>query len=154
MRILVISDSHGNERNLRRALFRQPSAKLVIHLGDGSDDLDNVSMEFPDRQYIHVRGNNDWSSPLPVEGEITVEQVKIFYTHGHKYNVKYGLYDLVGEARRRHAQVALFGHTHVAFTDYDDGLYLMNPGSLHGWDASYGTLDLTAQGIVTNIIPI
>lgn len=154
MRILVVSDSHGDSHHLRQAVRRQSMAKLVIHLGDGADDLDDIRVEFPNRQFIQVRGNNDWSSPLPLEGEITVQGVKIYYTHGHKYNVKYGLYDLVREARRRDAQVALFGHTHTPLLDYEDGLYLMNPGSLYGWEASFGTLDLTPQGIVTNIIPI
>ncbi len=154
MRILVTSDSHGNTHNLRRAIMSQPSASLIVHLGDGEQDVQDLIPEFPERQFIGVRGNNDWSSTLPLEGEITVEQVKIFYTHGHKYNVKYGLYDFICEARRRHAHVALFGHTHTPCIDYDDGLYLMNPGALSGWDCSYGTLDLSPQGIVSNIITI
>lgn len=154
MRILVTSDSHGNYLNLRQAIFSQPSARLVFHLGDGSQDLDMVMQEFPDRQFVQVRGNNDWSCALPSQGEIMVEHKRIFYTHGHKYNVKYGLYDLSQEARRRQADVVLFGHTHTPLTDYDDGLYLMNPGSLTSWDATYGILDITPQGIVTNIIPI
>lgn len=154
MRILVTSDSHGNFRNLRQAVLAQPSAQLIMHLGDGADDLEDVRLEFPERQFLQVRGNNDWSSALPLEGEITLQQTKIFYTHGHKYNVKYGLYDLAQEARRRQADVVLFGHTHVPYADYDDGLYLMNPGSLSTYDGSYGLLDLTPQGIVTNIIPI
>lgn len=37
-------------------------------------------------------------------------------------------------------------------TDYDDGLYVMNPGSLRGAYATYGILDITEAGIVTNIV--
>ena len=48
----------------------------------------------------------------------------------------------------------LYGHTHNAFTDYEEGLYMMNPGSLNGWQATYGTLDITPQGIVTNIVKL
>lgn len=154
MRILVTSDSHGNTHKLRQAIVSQPSASFILHLGDGEQDMQDLMLEFPERQFIGVRGNNDWSSALPLEGEITMEKVKIFYTHGHKYNVKYGLYDFICEARRRHAQIALFGHTHTPYTGYEDGLYLMNPGALSGWDTSYGTLDLSPQGIVTNIVPI
>lgn len=154
MRILVTSDSHGNTHALRKAVASQPHAQLILHLGDGAQDVEDLLPEFPERQFIGVRGNNDWFCPLPLEGEITIRQIKIFYTHGHKYNVKYGLYDLIGEARRREANVVLFGHTHTPCLDYDDGLYLMNPGSLFGWDATYGTLDLSEQGVVTNILPI
>ena len=39
MRILVVSDSHGNDANLRRAILAQPTAEVVIHLGDGEEEL-------------------------------------------------------------------------------------------------------------------
>ena len=55
-------------------------------------------------------------------------------------------------AREQGAQVLLYGHTHQALTDYDDGLHILNPGSLSGWRPSYGTLDITPQGIVPNVI--
>ena len=35
-----------------------------------------------------------------------------------------------------------------------DGLYIMNPGSLNGSSGTYGTLDITPAGIVTNIVQI
>ncbi len=59
---------------------------------------------------------------------------------------------------RRHAgkkaYVLLFGHTHNAVTEYEDGLYIMNPGSLSGSTGTYGTLDIVPAGIVTNIVHI
>ena len=87
-------------------------------------------------------------------GEFTAQGVKIFYTHGHYYGVKSGLYTFACAARERGAQVALYGHTHNALEDYDDGLYLLNPGSLNSWEATYGTVDITPQGIVTNIVKL
>ena len=99
-----------------------------------------------------MRGNCDWGSTLPTIGEITLEGKKIFYTHGHAYNVKYSLYQIVCAARERKADILLFGHTHQPLTDYEDGLYLMNPGSLHGTEGSYGIVDLTPAGIVTNLV--
>ena len=35
MRVLVVSDSHGDSISLRRAILAQPKAEVVIHLGDG-----------------------------------------------------------------------------------------------------------------------
>lgn len=152
MRILVVSDTHGNERNLRQALLSQPTAEIVIHLGDGDEELERVKRSFPEKMFLQARGNCDWGSNLPNQGEYTAEGVKIFYTHGHLYGVKSGLYQAVCAARERKARVLLYGHTHQAVTDYEDGLYIMNPGSLSYGDPSYGTLDLTPQGIVTNVI--
>ena len=137
---------------LRRAILSQPKAEIVIHLGDGEQECARTKAHFPEKMFLQVRGNCDWASALPTEGEYTVDNVRIFYTHGHAYGVKSGLYTAVCAAREHKAQVLLFGHTHKALTDYEDGLHIMNPGSLSGWNGSYGTLDITPQGIVTNIV--
>ena len=152
MRILVVSDSHRNVDMLRKILLVQPQAEIVIHLGDGEDDLALLKPGFPEKMFLQVRGNCDWGSNLPYSNVYTAEGVKIFYTHGHLYNVKGGLYSAVCAAREQKAQVLLFGHTHQALTDYEDGLYIMNPGSAGYGAPSYGTLDITPQGIVTNIV--
>ena len=154
MRILVVSDTHGNDAGLRRALLAQPKAEVVIHLGDGEEEVQRARGSFPEKMFLQVRGNCDWGSSLPVVGEYTVDGVKIFYTHGHLYGVKSGFYTLECAAREKKAQVALFGHTHNAFADYADGLHLLNPGSLSGWEPSYGTVDITPQGIVTNVVKL
>lgn len=152
MRVLVVSDTHGNEAALREAVFQQPKAEIVIHLGDGEQEAGRVRLQFPEKMFLQVRGNCDWSSGLPGTGEFTVAGKKIFYTHGHLYGVKSGLYSVACAARERGADILLFGHTHKALTDYEDGLYLLNPGSLSGYDASYGIVDITEAGIVTNVL--
>ena len=154
MRILVVSDTHGSDSNLRRAILAQPTAEVVIHLGDGEEELQRAKRSFPEKMFLAVRGNCDMASSLPPVGEYEAQGVRIFYTHGHLYGVKSGQYTIVCAARERGAQVLLFGHTHQPYTDYDQGLYLMNPGSLSGWGAGYGTLDITPQGIVTNLVKL
>ena len=59
----------------------------------------------------------------------------------------------IHEARAKNADIALFGHTHRGLTRYEDGLYLMNPGSLtRAGEHSYGIIDITDGGIFTNVI--
>ena len=152
MRILVVSDTHRDASALRRAVLAQPCAQVVIHLGDGAAEADEIKMLFPEKMFLQVRGNCDWGSTLPACGSIRLENRKIFYTHGYTYNVKYGLYEIKAAAREQKADVLLFGHTHDAITEYEDGLYLMNPGSLCGSGGTYGLLDLTDAGVVTNIV--
>ena len=154
MRILVTSDTHRDSGSLRKAILAQPKAEVVIHLGDGADDVDLVRFSFPDRTFLQVKGNCDWGCTLPAVGEFETEGVKIFYTHGHVYGVKSGDYTVISEARSRKANILLFGHTHLPREDYEDGLYIMNPGRLSGWEASFGILDITPQGIVTNVIKL
>ena len=35
--------------------------------------------------------------------------------------------------------------------EYIDGMYVMNPGSCHGYGATYGIIDISDKGILTNI---
>ena len=152
MRILVVSDTHGDEYGLCQTILAQPKAEVVIHLGDGQQDLELQKARFPEKMFLQVRGNCDWGSKLPSTGNCLVEGVRIFYTHGHVYDVKYGTYDFERAARERKANIALYGHTHRSEEVYRDGLYILNPGSLHGSYGTYGIIDITPQGIVTNII--
>ncbi len=154
MRILVASDTHGDSGSLRRAILAQPGADIVIHLGDGENDVENVKFSFPNKTFLQVRGNSDWGSSIPDAGEYMAEGRKIFYTHGHNYGVKSGDYTLVSEARSRKADIVLFGHTHNPREDYEDGLYIMNPGRLSGWEPTYGIIDITEQGIVLNVMKL
>ena len=152
MRILVVSDTHHDAFALRAAIRRQPKAEVVIHLGDGEEEAAMARAEFPEKMFLQVRGNCDWGSTLPSVGEITLEGKRIFYTHGHVYNVKYGLYQIVCAARERKADILLFGHTHNALQEYDEGLYILNPGTLHGSEGTFGIVDITPAGIVTNVL--
>ena len=69
MRILVASDTHHDFHALKRAVECQPSAEIVIHLGDGADDAEDVKYLFPQKMFLQVRGNCDWGSVLPYQGE-------------------------------------------------------------------------------------
>ncbi|MBQ6569401.1 MAG: metallophosphoesterase [Clostridia bacterium] len=153
MRILVVSDTHRNESMLRRAVKAQPEAQLVLHLGDGVDDVDYVAREFYRKSFVCVAGNCDYASALPDTRTMTVEGKKIFMLHGHTKNVKFGNANAVYAAREAGADILLYGHTHEAFTDYIDGLYIMNPGSLGAsYYPSYGIIDITPGGIMMNIV--
>ncbi len=152
MRILVVSDTHGNENSLRQVLHEQPGAALVIHLGDGAREASLVAGEIPQITLKQVCGNCDWgySRQLPESSHEMIQGRRIFYTHGHQYGVKLGLGRLVRAALERKADIVLFGHTHMPLIDNKDGLYIVNPGSLTYKD-TYATLDITPQGVSANI---
>ena len=60
--------------------------------------------------------------------------------------MKHGTGELKSIARSEQADLALFGHTHMPEIEYDEGLYLFNPGSIKEGD--YGVVDITGAGIV------
>ncbi len=149
IRWLVVSDSHGNNRALYRALDEQPTACAVFHLGDGAAEAEQLREHCPCPLYA-VAGNCDFSSSFPTEDEVRVHGVSVFYTHGHRYGVKAGTGRLEAEARRRGVRVALFGHTHQPTVRYENGLYLVNPGSL-GYGGCYATIDLVGGELFVNL---
>ena len=136
MRILVLSDTHGDFNSMLRAVDAQKNAEVIIHCGDGKAQINcDFGAKYPDVQNVEVGGK------------------KIFVTHGHLFQVKFTPYNLICAARENKADIVCFGHTHCAMNEYEDGLYIMNPGSCHGYCASYGYIDITDKGdIVTNIV--
>ena len=146
MRILVISDSHGDSYSIRRAVLEQPTAKIMFYLGDGEYDLDLVE-SMSRAPYIHkVKGNCDWGSVLPARVIDEVDGIRIYATHGYVENVKYGLSVLRQYAADNNAAIALYGHTHNPDTTYSDGIWLVNPGSIRAGE--YAVVDITPQGIM------
>ncbi len=150
MRILVFSDSHGDRHALQDVLLRHPDITDVIHLGDGLREVEDAVEQFPDHTFYPVRGNCDYAGMAPDARLEVLGGKKVLCTHGHRYNVKYGLYTYACAARERGADVALFGHTHQPLEEYADGLYLFNPGSLR--NGSYGILDVSPRGVMTRLM--
>lgn len=153
MRILVISDTHGDLNRILQAVNAQPTAEVIIHCGDGDEQVQYLKNNYKDKMIVGVRGNCDFCSTLEAKEVLRICGKTIFVTHGHYYNAKLTTYNLVCAAREEKADILLFGHTHNALTEYDDGLYIMNPGSCGGYLPSYGYIDITDNGgIVTNIV--
>lgn len=145
MRIVVISDSHRANGNLFEIVEKHmDTADLFIFLGDGEDDFDEVLMLYPNLKYERVAGNCDWYSTHPLYKEITFGGKKIFFSHGHPFRVKFGYEEIISEAKKRQADICLFGHTHLQYTDFDKGLYIMNPGAAA--NGEYGIIDIMPNG--------
>lgn len=123
---IVISDSHGNLRAIRKLYEIMEESDYVFHLGDYRRDIAEFEERFPEKVYS-VYGNCDGYSG---EGEVTIEGVKVFYTHGHDYGVKQSLYGLYSHAKAIGADVVLYGHTHIKAVDTKDNIKFVNPGTL------------------------
>ena len=152
MKLLVFSDSHGNPAYMQEMIARHRTADAVIFLGDGARDIEAMRVLYPETAFYSVRGNCDFGADLPDELVLDLGGARIFCMHGHNYNVKSDLYRAVCAARARKAGLLLFGHTHQPLEMYDDGLYILNPGSASGYRASCALVDISEAGMLTNII--
>ncbi len=146
MRIVIMSDSHGAVGTLLDIIERhRDNTDLFIFLGDVDNDFDEVLMAYPDIKYKRVAGNNDRYSSHMTSDLINLNGKKIFFTHGHIFHVKHGNEEIIEYCRKIGADICLYGHTHKQFTNYDNGLYIMNPGT--AFTGTYGVIDLVDNGI-------
>ena len=130
MKILILSDTHGREENVEKALEREGMPDYVIHLGDSEDSGEHLRSILTCPLYI-VAGNCDFFSDLPRTAIIEIGRFRILMTHGHYYYVSVGTRDLVEDAKANGCNIAMFGHTHKPFVDCSDAeLTVLNPGSL------------------------
>jgi len=141
-RILVLSDSHGH--NLSNLLMKARSmgeADAVLHAGDGCRDLEPYRSGLPD--IYQVLGNCDL---FPAAGELCFELFKkrFLLCHGHRYQVKSTMSLLEDRAHEVGADVCVFGHTHVPFNEYKNGVLYLNPGA--AWDGHFSVLLMLADG--------
>lgn len=160
MRIIVMSDSHGNYNALEKIILRNTDADWIIHLGDGEPELDRFIVEHPiiAPKIIHVAGNCDYRSFSSDDFVLPVPDHKIFATHGHRYGVNFSLEDIKNQAKEHGCDIILFGHTHVRFNKFEDGFYILNPGSSSAprdnRPPSFGHIDISSQGVVTNVADV
>ena len=157
-RILVLSDSHG-QRELFRLIVEKagPSCDALVFCGDGAGDFvscmddaanDEAFAEFVPPVAAFVEGNGDAdrfpvrfnpagkkSSDVFYELIIPKRQILqaaghvIYAVHGHEQGAYYGTETLERECEAAGADIALYGHTHIA-AEMRRGVYIVNPGSI------------------------
>ncbi len=139
MLIGVVSDTHGNTTNARRAVRMLESLEVeaVLHCGDiGSLEIPPLFAPWPTH---FVLGNVDDDSP---ELAATIAAVA-----GHAYHARFGDLELAGrriallhsdDARRFHAAIesgdydlVCYGHSHMAEQHRVGKTLVLNPGALH-----------------------
>lgn len=146
MKILVVSDTHGDAGNLDFvARILGPSLDLIIHLGDGVADLERLAPErLGSTPRVLVKGNMDGNPRLPPSRVFSARRHLIYLSHGHAALASGSLLPLILAARDARASVGLFGHTHIPQRLQEDGLLLLNPGSLArprgGWGPTFAVL--------------
>ena len=113
MRIAVFSDTHSNTGGMVRAV-REEKPDAIIHLGDCIRDTRILQREFPDIPLYAVCGNCDYGEQEAETDVVELGPVSAFITHGHLYNVRWGVDSLVYAAQEQECQLALYGHTHEA----------------------------------------
>lgn len=149
MRILILSDTHGNYQLAVQAIGEHSNCDQIIHLGDDIDDAFMIE-QILGRPVIKIAGNCDYTAKSPRERLLRLTEATIFLTHGDKYFVKSGLSLLHKKALSKRAQIVLYGHSHRAAIDTVEGILFVNPGCMNRGTAAPSCAVLTLNGVETS----
>ena len=156
MRIIVFSDTHHDFTKAREIFMHNKEiVDLFIHCGDGVADFMALADEFPEKEFIFVRGNCDADTNAPSTAVTAFGGKKIFVTHGHLFDANSGTGGILQAAED--VDIILYGHTHLQKNEYVAGKYILNPGSLtKPFDPrpSYGVIDIMPEGIFPFIVEV
>ena len=162
MLIGVISDTHIPERAKmvpQEVVNAFQGVDLILHAGDlvtweALEPLERIA------RVIAVRGNMDTPEVREkLRAQVTMKtgKYRLGMTHG---SGKPG--DLVRRVcpqfERENVNIIVFGHSHEAFADWVDGVYMFNPGSatvnVSAKERSVGLLRIDEDGIRGTIVPM
>ena len=153
MKILVVSDSHGDRQALLHLKEQyEHEVDAMIHCGDSELQSNDQALQ----NFICVKGNCDLDARFSNESVRDLGGYRFFITHGHLYNVRMTLQNLSYKAEEVGANIVLFGHTHYVGSELGtDQVLYVNPGSIllpRGRnEKTYAILDLKEKEVIVNI---
>ncbi len=147
MLIAVMSDSHDNIRNLRRAIsiIGKEEAGMIIHCGDFTAPFMLQELEEAGIPVHGVFGNNDGDQYLLTKLSLT--SLKNVVLHGligevdaDGFLIAFTHQGMVGEGLASTAKYKMvcFGHSHVYLEKKVGNTILLNPGEIMGKDGDPG----------------
>ncbi len=129
MKIVILSDTHGNLNGFINVILKHKDADLFLHLGDGASEYFKIKSLYKNVPMFMVKGNCDFED-LPRQKSFNFDGIKMFACHGDAFNVKQGLDEYIQFAKKFKYNIIAFGHTHKRFIQKDENLCIINPGSL------------------------
>jgi len=127
MKIAIVSDTHNNVVNFKKAidLVKKESIGLILHCGDicSQETIDEATKYFG-KEIKFVKGNGDHELDLPEKIELEFNKKRIAFCHFPdlaKKMAQSGKFDLV-----------FYGHTHRPWDEKIGNTHMINPGEIAG----------------------
>lgn len=140
MKVIIASDSHRRNDRLKVLEEMHPGA-LLVHAGDFQEDPRKFD------HWISVPGNNDtdFSQGLEEKRVMLIDGHRVLLLHGHQVSSTGRLEKLARLARQEQCDAVIFGHSHVPQIEEEDGVLILNPGSLYRSRKAYGPTYIEAD---------
>ncbi|MFV0558339.1 MAG: YfcE family phosphodiesterase [Enterococcus sp.] len=127
MKYLIVSDNHGDREILVDLVTKyQHEVDYFFHCGDSELASDDELFQ----RFIGVGGNCDYGPGFEDARLVETAVDRIYLTHGHLSDVRFGLTQLLIEAQAADANIVLFGHTHQIGCELLHDKLFLNPGSI------------------------
>ena len=125
MRILFVSDTHGDNTPLDEIIINNQNFDLYLHAGD--------CCCYPQLLYpFHVvRGNCDYAEDMLEELIIPSPFGNILLRHKSDITAAY--------LKQKNIKILMFGHTHIPECRRKNGVAYINPGSISSPRSEYGS---------------
>ena len=137
MKILLVSDSHGDYQALDQLAAKYPNMDLYLHAGDSEQD------EFSIKPFISVRGNCDHYYDFPNYLVIPSPFGNIYVQH-----TPYVSKSVINE---HNAKIVIHGHTHVRRNESKNGILFINPGAISyardKFNGSYAIIEIDSKNV-------
>jgi putative phosphoesterase len=121
---LVISDTHGNQELLRRALTTHVNVDTIIHLGDYTEDIEPYAELLRGKRIYAAPGKYDREyeyGRLPLLCRASFENWRIIFVHDRR---------TVPADWLPTADFVFYGHTHKPAYEVEADVAFVNPGHL------------------------
>ena len=150
MIIAIISDSHDNIWNLRKAvkIIQAENAEMIIHCGDFVAPFMLKELEASENPVHGVFGNNDGDQYLLTK--MALSALKSITLHGligqvdaDGFKVSFTHYGEVAEglAASGDSSLVCYGHSHTFSKRQTEKSLLLNPGEIMGKEGHPGFCD-------------
>lgn len=116
MKILICSDSHGNDQALEDIAKKYPDCDLYLHAGDSESD------EWSINPFQSVLGNCDYRGDFPMRRIIDTPYGNLLIQH-HPELPR----DIV---KQYNIKIFVHGHTHRRRQESFENILVFNPGSV------------------------
>lgn len=154
MKIAIVSDTHNNWTNFKKAIdwIKKEKIQLILHCGDiNSREIINDAQKLFNGEIKYVKGNADYGLEIPDKMEIELENKKIAFAHFPSEAKKMAQSQNPSTGSGQRYDVVFYGHTHRPWEEKIGDCRFINPGELAGqfykpsfavYDTSTDTLEL------------
>ena len=144
MKLLIVSDSHGNYAALDELLKKYPNMDLYLHAGDLEADAQSI------RPFDCVRGNCDYFSDLPERRIIHTPYGALLMQHRPEPPL-----NIIKEYK---VKIFVYGHTHRRKYEEKNGIIYINSGAISfsrdGNELSYSIVEISEDKVKVKFLSL